>query len=164
MAIATDTDLTTLTLLLARVGRLSESLALEVCAARDSTPAEFRVLALLRHRPDGAGSPSDIARWVVQTSGGLTATLRRLESDGHIERRPDPDDGRGRLVALTEQGSAFHDELLAELVERHRVAVADIGLDGALDAVRGLVTGLERANGLPTSAGFVAGHVTSPPA
>ena len=164
MPVATDTDLTTLTLLLARVGRLSESLALDVCAARGTTPAEFRVLALLRHRPGGAGSPSDIARWVVQTSGGLTATLRRLEADGHVERRPDPDDGRGRLVALTDRGRAFHDELLDELVERHRPAVADLGLDVTLHTVRGLVAGLERANGLPASDGFVAGHVLPPTA
>ena len=104
-----DTDLPTLTLLLGRLGRLNEAAVNDVCAQHGTTSAEVRVLLMLSHRPEGAASPSDIARFVVQTSGGLTATLRRLEADGHVERRPDPHDGRGRLVALTPAGRKSRD-------------------------------------------------------
>lgn len=152
-----DPDLTTLTLLLARVARLSESVATEVCTTHGTTSAELRVLSMLSHRPDGAGSPSDIARWVVQTSGGLTATLKRLEDDGYVERRPDPDDGRGRLVALTDDGKAFHDRLLADLVGRVDGVLAGVDTEAALAAIRDLAGALERAAGLPSSDGFVAG-------
>ena len=152
-----DPALTTLTLLLARVTRLSESVTTDVCASHGTTPAELRVLSMLNHRPEGAGSPSDIARWVVQTSGGLTATLKRLEDDGYVERRADPDDGRGRLVALTREGQAFHDRLLADLVDRVGGVFTGIDTEGALDVVRDLAGALERAAGLPSSDGFVAG-------
>ncbi len=152
-----DQDLATRTLLLARVSRLSESVTADVCTAQGTTPAELRVLSMLNHRPEGAGSPSDIARWVVQTSGGLTATLKRLEDDGYVERRPDPDDGRGRLVALTDAGRAFHDRLLTGLVGRVGAVFAGIDTEGALAAIRDLAGALERAAGLPSSDGFVAG-------
>ena len=155
-----DPDLTTLTLLLARVTRLSESVTAEVCTTHGTTPAELRVLSMLSHRPGGAGSPSDIARWVVQTSGGLTATLKRLEDDGYVERRPDPDDGRGRLVALTDDGRVFHDRLLADLVEQVGGVLAGIDTVGALDVIRELAGALERAAGLPSSDGFVAGTIS----
>ena len=127
-----------------------------------TTPAELRVLSLLSHQPHGAGSPSDIAQWVVQTSGGLTATLKRLEDDGHVERRPDPDDGRGRLVAITDAGRLAHDQVLGAVVERTSVVLGDVDPAVALDAVRDLTGAFERAAGLPSSHGFVAGTPVSP--
>lgn len=155
-------DLTTMTLLLGRLSRLNESAVTEVCAEHGTTPAELRVMSLLAHRIDGAASPSDIATFVVQTSGGLTATLRRLETDGHIERVADPDDGRGRLVVLTDAGAAFHQRVLDAVVSS--VARAFDGLDlSRLDAIiRDLVAGFERVDGAPSSAGFVAGVPPSP--
>jgi len=155
-------DLTTMTLLLGRLSRLNEAAVTDVCAEHGTTPAELRVMTLLVHRPVGSASPSDIAAFVVQTSGGLTATLRRLETDGYIERRPDPSDGRGRLVALTDHGAAFHDRVIAAVVARVSRAVGDLDLDRVDALVRQLVEGFERAEGSASSAGFVAGVPTSP--
>lgn len=155
-------DPTTLTLLLARLSRLIERTIIDVCTLHGTTPAELRVLSMLSHRPGGAGSPSDIARWVVQTSGGLTATLKRLEDDGHVERRPDPDDGRGRLVALTDAGRAFHDRVLADLVERNAEIFGTVDTDAALAAVRELTSAFERSAGLPSSGDFVAASTIRP--
>ncbi len=156
---ALDSDITTFALLLGRLGRLNEALVTDVCAGFDTTSAEVRVLAFLGHRPDGAASPSAIATFVVQTSGGLTATLRRLENDGYVERRPDPRDGRGKLVALTDAGRQFHAEVVAAISARTAAAVAALDV-GELDpVVRSLVDGLERAAGQPSSAGFVAGRI-----
>lgn len=155
-------DPTTLTLLLGRLARLHESAVGDVCADHATTPAEVRVLSLLVHRTDGAASPSDIATFVVQTSGGLTATLRRLETDGHIERVPDPDDGRGRLVVVTDPGRAFHDRVLAAIVARTMTAIGGLELDAIDTTVRALVGAFETAQGLPSSAGFVAGSILDP--
>jgi len=155
-------DLTTMTLLLGRLSRLNEAVVTEVCADHSSTPAELRVMALLAHRADRSASPSDIASFVVQTSGGLTATLRRLETDGHIERSADPADGRGKLVTLTESGATFHERLVAAVVDRVRLAFLGLDLDRVDSVIRELVEGFERVEGSPSSAGFVAGVPTTP--
>lgn len=155
-------DLTTMTLLLGRLSRLNEAAVTEVCAEHGTTPAELRVMSLLVHRPAGSASPSDIASFVVQTSGGLTATLRRLETDGYVERRADPSDGRGRLVALTETGATFHDLVIDAVVARVSRAVVGLDLPRVDELIRQLVDGFERAEGSASSAGFVAGVSTSP--
>lgn len=36
----------------------------------------------------------------------MRLVVARLETSGHVERRPDPEDGRGFLVELTEAGKA----------------------------------------------------------
>ena len=66
---------------------------------------EFDVLATLRR--SGAPftlTPTDLYEATMMTSGGMTARLDRLEKRGLIARQPNPDDRRGTLVSLTEQG------------------------------------------------------------
>ena len=145
-------DVPTLALLLTRLGRLNEQFLADHCRSHGTTPSELQVLMLLHHHQDEQVSPSTIADWIVQTSGGLTATLRRLEDAAWIERRSDPDDGRGRLVALTHTGSAFHDQVFGDLLDRYRLVFADLGDDAALDAVRSLMRGFERLAGSSLSA------------
>lgn len=151
------TDLASLTLLLGRLSRLNESVVADVCADHGITPAETRVMSLLVHRPDRSASPSDIADFVVQTSGGLTATLRRLEADGLVEREADPLDGRGRLVVLTDAGETVHARVIGAIVVRVTRIVDGLDLPVVDDQVRLLVDAFERDGGLPSSAGFQAG-------
>ncbi len=47
---------------------------------------------------------------------GMTNRLDRLEAAGLIVRRPDPDDRRGSLVALTTAGRATADQAVEDLV------------------------------------------------
>ncbi|WP_299846614.1 MarR family transcriptional regulator [uncultured Paracoccus sp.] len=66
---------------------------------------EFDVLATLRRA--GAPftlTPTDLYEATMMTSGGMTARLDRLEKRGLIARRPNPEDRRGTLVSLTEEG------------------------------------------------------------
>lgn len=149
-------DLTTLTLLLGRLGRLNESLIALVCVEHGTSPAELRVLLFLSQQPDGAASPRHLARFVVQTTGGLTATLGRLETAGLVERRPDPTDGRGKIVSITPAGHELHDRALAAVVDRTAGALTGVDLDAADAAVRSMVGALEDHAGLPSSRGFVA--------
>ena len=68
-------------------------------------PGEFDVLATLRR--SGAPfmlSPTQLYQAMMISSGGMTARLDRLERAGLVERRLDPDDRRGKLIALTERG------------------------------------------------------------
>lgn len=47
----------------------------------------------------------------------MTGIVDRLEDDGLIERRSDPDDRRVTLIALTGEGAAMRDEALEALHE-----------------------------------------------
>lgn len=154
-------DPVTFTFLLGRLGRLTEAVAVDVCAAADLTPAELRVLSLLAHGDESTASPREIARFVVQTSGGLTATLNRLEQQGLVERRPDPSDGRGKLVVLTDAGHERQDRVVRSLADA-TVGPIESDLAELAPLLRSLVGSLERAAGLPSSSGFVASTAGTP--
>lgn len=68
-------------------------------------PGEFDVLATLRRsgKPFRL-SPTRLYEATMISSGGMTSRLDRLERAGLVERLPDPDDRRGKLIALTERG------------------------------------------------------------
>ena len=53
----------------------------------------------------GIATPSELARHTGLTSGAATAMLDRLEKAGFIERRPNPDDRRGTLIAPAKSGA-----------------------------------------------------------
>jgi DNA-binding MarR family transcriptional regulator len=119
---------------LTRVSRLN-SVALEGQAAEyGSTSSESAVLgALLLGGP--VLNPSDLTAVVIQSPGGLTKTLRRLEDVGHIERRADPSDRRALLVVLTAKGrrvakyaaaatESYYDEILCDLSDEERKELA----------------------------------------
>jgi DNA-binding MarR family transcriptional regulator len=80
-------------------------------------PGEFDVLATLRRA--GAPfllSPTRLYEAAMISSGGMTARLDRLERAGLIERHPDPNDRRGKLIALTDAGRALIDETIGKHV------------------------------------------------
>jgi DNA-binding MarR family transcriptional regulator len=54
----------------------------------------------------------------------MTARLDRLERAGMTERRPDPNDRRGKLIALTAQGRAIVDETLTKHVANEEKLLA----------------------------------------
>lgn len=53
----------------------------------------------------GTATPTELARHTGLTSGATTAMLDRLEKAGLIERRPNPDDRRGTLIAPLKSAS-----------------------------------------------------------
>lgn len=145
-----------ITLLLARLERLNAAVLGDAGRRHGLDASEWRVLAVLRHSGD-AVSPTTLSRWIVQTSAGITATVRRLERRGHVERRGDPDDGRGRLVVLTDQGRAAYDAMSGDLAARYDDAFRSLPADRVVDLLRGLVGSLERAAGLPAASDFTVG-------
>ena len=73
----------------------------------------YGVLAALRRA--GAPfelTPTELARQRLMTSGGMTALIDRLERRGLVSRSPNPNDRRGSLVRLTEDGRAVVDEAM----------------------------------------------------
>lgn len=104
---------------------LTEGLA-QVYSAHGLTAAGFDVMATLRRAgPPYALTPSELIAWTMVASGTMTNRLDRLETAGLIERRPNPEDGRGSVVALSAKGLALIDEVIDEHVaNQHRLMQA----------------------------------------
>lgn len=128
--------------LIGRLKRVHDRLVAEhgrVFARHGLNGASFDVLATLRRAgPPYALNPSTLIEWTMVSSGTMTNRIDRLEAAGLIVRRPDPSDGRGSVVALTDEGLALVDKVVAEHVEnQHRLVEgltqADLAeLDGLL--------------------------------
>lgn len=137
--------------LLGRLKRVADRLSEEVAQllhAHGLTAASFDVLATLRRAgPPHALSPSELMDWTMVASGTMTNRLDRLEADGLIERRPNPADGRGSIVALTPQGFALIDRVVTEHVANQHRLVAKLPpeVQAALgDALRTWLAALEK--------------------
>jgi DNA-binding MarR family transcriptional regulator len=82
---------------------------------------EFDVLATLRRGGEPYTlAPTALARWMMLSSAAMTNRVDRLEAAGLVERRPDPGDRRGVLVALTPDGERVVDAAVADHVENER--------------------------------------------
>jgi len=86
----------------------------------------FDMLATLRR--SGAPyrlSPGALLRSMMVTSGTMTNRIDRLEEKGLVRRVPDPEDRRGILVELTEQGRELIDTALpAHVANEERILKA----------------------------------------
>ena len=113
-----------------RIHRLARHLDLarrEAFAARDLESWEFDVLAALRR----AGAPYELSpgrllRETLVTSGTMTNRVDRLAGRGFVERHPDPDDRRGVIVRLTDEGRTAVDEAFEGLLSAEAVLLADL--------------------------------------
>jgi len=91
---------------------------------------EFDVLAALRRSgPPYELSPGQLVADTLVTSGTMTNRIDRLAARDLVRRRPDPDDGRGVLVHLTDAGRTLVDTALADLLDRERALLAVLTAD-----------------------------------
>ncbi|HEX7625652.1 MAG TPA: MarR family transcriptional regulator [Gaiellaceae bacterium] len=65
---------------------------------------DWEVLTSLRLVPGHRSSPGELAGDLELSSGAMTSRLDRLEKEGFVRRLPDPDDRRGVVVELTDEG------------------------------------------------------------
>lgn len=88
-------------------------------------PGEFDVLATLRRSgAPYALTPTALYDAAMISSGSMTNRIDRLEKAGWVERRPNPADGRGTLVALTPAGLALIDDAVVAHVGNQQRALS----------------------------------------
>ena len=89
-----------------RTGRQLEALLSDILLDEGLDTSEFTLLSALRiEDPPHRLAAGELADRLVQTTGGTTKTIRRLEDRGSIRRVADPDDKRRVLIELTSAGS-----------------------------------------------------------
>ncbi|MDF2994127.1 MAG: sugar-specific transcriptional regulator, TrmB family [Microbacterium sp.] len=76
-----------------------EAVSERVARAAGLNPRDLGILDVLH--AEGPSSPKQIAARTGIHPATLTAALARLERDGHVERRPDPRDGRSVTIAIS---------------------------------------------------------------
>ncbi|MGB5168518.1 MAG: MarR family transcriptional regulator [Acidimicrobiia bacterium] len=87
-------------------------------------------------------TPGEIAQWSGMRPNTVSVALKRIESKGHLDRRPNPADGRSSIVSLNEQGRAAH----ANAARGFFVAMEEI--DAGLDDIPSVRLVLQRLDGV----------------
>jgi DNA-binding MarR family transcriptional regulator len=112
---------------LARLAVLVEGFQQSVLSSLELSSVDYSVLAALRRagRPYQQ-TPSKLYSRLQRSSGGMTKILHRLEERALIERAPDPSDGRGSVVSLTEKGLDLQERSFRALLAASRNLLAPL--------------------------------------
>ena len=78
----------------------------------------------------------------------MTKTLRRMERDGLVERRPDADDGRAVRIYLTPRARALEPELMATARSINEAVTDALERDTTTRFLRDLRTVIQRSEQL----------------
>lgn len=109
------------------------------------TFARYEALVLLSFSRTGALPLRVMGERLMVHPTSVTNTVDRLEAQGMVVRRPNPEDGRGRLAEITQRGRDAVRAATRDLM------AADFGLDGyseeELTEMFGLLRGLRLSAG-----------------
>jgi DNA-binding MarR family transcriptional regulator len=78
---------------------------------------------------EGAGEPlrpTEIARRLIISTASVTSLLDTLERRGLVERRPDPNDRRGLLIAITPAAQHLVQQYVPQVVALQTAVMNDI--------------------------------------
>ncbi len=98
------------------INQLSTAI-LAQCLPDGVHPSHFSIVNHLVRTGDGK-SPVRIAAAMQVTKNTMTHSLKVLEDRNFIIVEPDPDDGRGKLVRLTEAGRTFRETAIRNVMTR----------------------------------------------
>ncbi|HWK92475.1 MAG TPA: MarR family transcriptional regulator [Luteimicrobium sp.] len=108
---------------------------------------EYDVLFTLRSRPGHAARLRDLAAHSLLSQPSLSRMVDRLEARGLVAREVVPEDARGTLVVLTEEGVRVQGEVGRRHAEAIAAYVGGALDDDDLDALRDLTGRLRDAQG-----------------
>jgi DNA-binding MarR family transcriptional regulator len=67
---------------------------------------EFAVYSMLAAAP--TITPKELAQWLAAPATTVSSFIKRLEDRGHVQREPNPTDGRSYRLRLTSEGRRVH--------------------------------------------------------
>jgi DNA-binding MarR family transcriptional regulator len=118
---------------LSRVSRLARHLdraRRAAFAAHGLETWEFDVLSALRREGSPYQlSPGALLRATLVTSGTMTNRIDRLAATGLVSRSRDPQDKRGVLVQLTDEGRSTVDAAMSDLLGRERLILTSLSAE-----------------------------------
>ncbi len=100
---------------------------------------DYDVLSTLTERPGSSQwRASELATHLLWSSSRLAHHVGRMERRGLVRRRPCPDDGRGAVITLTEQGRAVLERAAPGHVESVRRNFIDLLTPAEVDTLAGI--------------------------
>jgi DNA-binding MarR family transcriptional regulator len=134
----------------ARLSRIGPHLARrqeEVFSKFGLNRGEVGLLSTLRIAgPPHRLSPTRLARGLLLSSAGVTSRIDRLERRGFVRRLDDPNDRRGVIIELTDEGLAVVDAAVAANSASDRQLLGRLAPDELVQLealLRKLLSGLE---------------------
>lgn len=91
-------------------------------------PSHFAILNHLVRLGDGK-PPLQIANAMQVSKNTMTHSLKTLQDRGFIDVQPDPEDGRGKRVYMTEKGRVFRKEGIVRVSETFGHVIGDEQID-----------------------------------
>jgi DNA-binding MarR family transcriptional regulator len=123
----------------------------ETLDAFDLSHGEYKLMVHLRYwGPPYRGRPGKLADRLGLSSGAMTNRLDNLERRGLVRRIDDPDDRRGVLVELTDEGKRLWDEAVGVQAEKEAIVDAALTADEKLalnDLLRRLMSVFQASHG-----------------
>jgi DNA-binding MarR family transcriptional regulator len=113
--------------LIRRAQQLHAVVFAETVSAADLTTPQFAVLTALRSEPDI--DQVRLSERLAIDRSTIADLANRLEERGLITRHRNPDDGRRKVLALTEEGRVLHDRTVPEVREVGRRLVEPLDED-----------------------------------
>ncbi len=109
---------------------------------------EISHFSVLNHlaRTGDERSPAQLAKSFHVTRGAMTNTLSKLEWAGYVHIRPDWDDARRKMVAISPSGRQARDAAIAAITPMVSELISDLGEDrvrASLPVLRELRSKLE---------------------
>jgi DNA-binding MarR family transcriptional regulator len=93
--------------------RMHATLNRSLVAAHHLTLNDVRLLDILDRSESGSARMGDLADGLMSLPSRVTRQIRRLELQGLVHRHVSPDDGRGVLATISEDGRALVHEAMA---------------------------------------------------
>ena len=84
----------------------------QLLAPYDLTGSQFRILMLLYQSPSGNIRQIDIENEFLMTNPTVTGLVQKLEQKELIQRIPNTEDRRSKLLVLTERAMKMKEEIL----------------------------------------------------
>lgn len=113
-----------------RLFQASNILQKQTVSAVGLTTVQWAVLGALSRRGYEEGIAfNDLTEYLIVSRQSLDGVLKRLEREGHVRRIPHPDDGRARLILLTDQGRAYWESLQPRIHDFYAQGLKSLGFD-----------------------------------
>lgn len=87
---------------------------------------EYEILVRLSERPDRSLRMAQLADALAHSRSRVTHTIDRLERAGYVVRAASPEDGRGIVATMTDQGMALLEQAAPLHVEGVRSYLVDV--------------------------------------
>jgi DNA-binding MarR family transcriptional regulator len=127
------------------IGRRLQRLLDETLSASGISHGEWKVLSSLRWAgPPYRRSAGEVARLADLSSAAMTNRLDQLEGRGLVRRLRDPDDRRGVLIELTDQGRRLWEEAVGVQAEKEALFASALS-NPEREQLNGLLRRLMRA-------------------